>query len=81
MSVHTMAFDASGERKSECYFCEGRAEVNSGELVAKDRRSGEELAKRAAEATETTAAKDADDDSASSSSSSSTDENSGSDSN
>ena len=81
MSVHTMAFDASGERKSECYFCEGRAEVNSGELVAKDRRSGEELAKRAAEATETTAAEDADDDSASSSSSSSTDENSGSDSN
>ena len=55
MSVHTMAFDAAGERKSECYFCEGRAEVNSGELVAKDRLDGDELAKRAAEATEDTA--------------------------
>lgn len=79
MSVHTMAFDASGERKSECYFCEGRAEVNSGELVAKDKLGSEELAKRAAEATETTAAEDVDDDSTSSSSS--TDENSGSDGN
>lgn len=56
MSVHTMAFDAAGERKSECCFCEGRAEVNSGELVVKEMMSGEELAKRAAEATETTAA-------------------------
>ncbi|MGN0832301.1 MAG: hypothetical protein ACI4RD_01465 [Kiritimatiellia bacterium] len=56
MSVHTMAFDASGERKSECYFCEGRAEVNSGELVAKAAVDGEEIAKRAAEVTETTAA-------------------------
>lgn len=54
MSVHIMAFDAAGERKSECYFCEGRAEVNSGELVAKDKADGDELAKRAAEATETT---------------------------
>ena len=69
MSVHTMAFDAAGERKSECYFCEGRAEVNSGELVAKDRLDGDELAKRAAEATETTAAEDADESSSSSSSS------------
>ena len=51
MSVHTMAFDAAGERQSECYFCEGRAEINSGELVTKDRLSGEELAKRAAEDT------------------------------
>jgi len=59
MSVHTMAFDASGERKSECYFSEGRAEVNSGELVASDKVSGEELAKRAAEVTETTKAADA----------------------
>ena len=54
MSVHTMAFDAAGERKSECCFCEGRAEVNSGELVVKEKMSEEELAKRAAEATETT---------------------------
>lgn len=59
MSVHTMAFDAAGERKSECSFCEGRAEVNSGEMVVKDKVSGEELAKRAAEMTETTAATDA----------------------
>ena len=63
MSVHTMAFDAAGERKSEFYFCEGRAEVNSGELVAKEKIDGEELAKRAAEATETTAATDAEEDS------------------
>lgn len=58
MSVHTMAFDAAGSLKSECSFCEGRAEVNSGELVAKDKIDGEELAKRAAEATETTEATD-----------------------
>ena len=61
MSVHTMAFDAAGERQSECFFCEGRAEINSGELVAKDKLTGEEIAKRAAEATtETVAAEDAD---------------------
>ena len=71
MSVHTMAFDASGERKSECSFCEGRAEVNSGELVAKESLKGDELAKRAAEATETTTAADVEEDSSSSSSSSS----------
>ena len=59
MSVHTMAFDAAGELKSECSFCEGRAEVNSGELVAKEKMSEEDLAKRAAEATETTEATDA----------------------
>lgn len=54
LSVHTMAFDAAGERKSECSFCEGRAEINSGELVARERADGEELAKKAAEAEETT---------------------------
>ena len=58
MSVHTMAIDAAGTLKSECSFCEGRAEVNSGELVAKEKTDGEELAKRAAEATETTEAAD-----------------------
>lgn len=58
MSVHTMAFDAAGERQSECYFCEGRAEINSGELVAKDKLSSEELARRAAEATTDSAADD-----------------------
>ena len=61
MSVHTMAFDAAGERQSECFFCEGRAEVNSGELVAKDKLTGEEIAKRAAEATTETVAADSDD--------------------
>lgn len=56
MSVHTMAFDAAGERKSECSFCEGLAEINSGELVPKVRAGAEEIAKRAAEVTETTEA-------------------------
>ena len=56
MSVHTMAFDASGERKSECSFCEGRAQINTGELVPKDKVSGEDLARRAAEVTEEKAA-------------------------
>ena len=56
MSVHTMAFDAAGERKSECAFCEGRAVVNTGELVPKDKVSGEDLARRAAEVTEEKAA-------------------------
>ena len=53
MGVHTMAFDAMGELQSDRIFCEGRAEINSGELVAKA-HSGEEMAKRAAEASETT---------------------------
>jgi len=47
MSVHTMVFDAMGERKSECSFCETRAELNSGEIVPKSKIEGEELAKRA----------------------------------
>ena len=59
MSVHTMAFDATGTLQSERSFCEGRAEVNSGELVVKDKADGDELAKRAAEATEDSAAEDA----------------------
>ena len=78
MSVHTMAFDASGERKSECAFCEGRAEVNTGELVAKEKMDGDELAKRAAEATETTAAEDAEETSSSESSGSGSGESSNS---
>ena len=53
MSVHTMAFDAAGELQSDRVFCEGRSEVNSGELVVKA-ASGEDLSKRAAEAAETT---------------------------
>ena len=58
MSVHTMAFDATGALQSERSFCEGRAEVNSGELVVKDKADSDELAKRAAEATEDAAAEE-----------------------
>ncbi len=61
MSVHTMAFNAAGDRKSECSFCEGRAEVNSGELVAKAKIATDELTQDAAEATETVAATDVED--------------------
>ena len=55
MSVHTMTFDAAGVLQNERAFSEGRAEVNSGELVRKA-VNGEDLAKKAAELTETTAA-------------------------
>jgi len=55
MSAFIMAFDASGERQGEgIVVCEGRAEINGGDLVAKEKMNGSELAKRAAEATETT---------------------------
>lgn len=55
MSAFIMAFDASGERLGEgITVCEGRAEINSGELVAKEKLNSSELVKRAAEATETT---------------------------
>jgi len=60
MSAFIMAFDAAGERQGEgICLCEGRAEINAGDLVAKGKLDGGELAKRAAEATETTAAEDA----------------------
>lgn len=55
MSVHTMTFDAAGTLKNERVFCEGRAEVNSGELAPQEKTKAEELAKRAAEVTETPA--------------------------
>ena len=58
MSVHTMAFDASGALKSECSFCEGRSEINSGEIVPAEQTSPEELAKKAAEMTEEQAVED-----------------------
>ena len=61
MSVHTMTFDAAGGLKNERAFSEGRAEVNSGELVPQEKTDADELAKRAAEMTETTAAADAED--------------------
>ena len=61
MSVHTMTFDAAGTLKNERVFCEGRAEVNSGELAPQEKTDADELAKRAAEMTETTAATDTED--------------------
>ena len=61
MSVHTMTFDAAGGLKNERAFSEGRAEVNSGELVPQEKTDADELAKQAAEMTETTAAADAED--------------------
>lgn len=65
MSVHTMVFDAAGEPQgSGISFSEGRAEVNFGEIGVKEKVSGDELAKRAAEATETTEASDEDESSA-----------------
>ena len=61
MSVHTMTFDAAGTLKNERVFSEGRAEVNSGELAPQEKADADELAKRAAEMTETTAAADTED--------------------
>ncbi len=57
MSAFIMAFDAAGELQGEgISVCEGRAEINRGDLVNKEKLSESELAKRAAEATETTEA-------------------------
>lgn len=56
LSVTVMAFDAAGDLKHNFAFAEGRAEVNTGELVVATKEESEDLAKRAAEATENTAA-------------------------
>ena len=56
MSVAIMTFDAAGELKNNFAYAEGRADVNSGELVKDTGANAEALAKKAAEATETTAA-------------------------
>ncbi len=56
MSVAVMTFDASGEMKNHFAFAEGRAEVNTGELVAASKEEQAAIAKRAAEAAETAAA-------------------------
>ena len=56
MSVDVTTWDAAGEKKNWWTYSEGRAEVNSGEQVAAPKIDSEELAKRAAEATETTTA-------------------------
>lgn len=56
MSVTVMTFDAAGELKNRCAFAEKLVEVNSGELGPTSKKDREEIAKRAAEATETVAA-------------------------
>jgi hypothetical protein len=58
MSVVVMTFDVSGEMKNHYAFAEGRAEVNTGELVAASKEEQEALAKRAAEAAQSTAGGD-----------------------
>ena len=59
MSVNILVFDAAGEPQgSGICFSEGLAEINFGEIGAKEKMNGDELAKRAAEATETTEATD-----------------------
>lgn len=60
MSVYITTWDAAGEKCNECAYSEGRAEVNTGELVRASKADSDELAKRAAEATETTQATDLD---------------------
>ena len=57
MSVFVLAFDAAGNPMGPgVSFCEGRAEVNAGTLVSKSETEADALAKKAAEATETTEA-------------------------
>ena len=50
MSVTMMTFDAAGELKNNFAYTEGRAEVNSGELVAASKDEKEKLAAAAREA-------------------------------
>lgn len=55
MSVFVIAFDAAGNPMGPgVSFCEGRSEINSGALVAKTESEADALAKKAAEASETT---------------------------
>ena len=54
LSVAVMTFDAVGEMKNNFAFAEGRAEVNSGELVVAPAEEGETEKKKAAEASEET---------------------------
>lgn len=55
MAVTIMTFDATGELKNRCAFTEKRFEINSGELAPASKAKQEELAKKAAEATDTVA--------------------------
>lgn len=54
MSVSVMTFDAAGNMKNHYAFSEGRAEVNTGELVRASKEESEEFAKRAADVAEDT---------------------------
>ena len=55
MSVYILVFDAASNPMGPgISFCEGRAEINSGTLVEKVATEAEDLAKKAAEASETT---------------------------
>ncbi len=54
MSVTVMTFDAAGELRNRCAFAEKLMEVNSGELGPVLNKDSADLAKRAAEAAETT---------------------------
>ena len=58
MSVTMMTFDSAGEMKNNFAFSEGRAEVNTGELIARPKGDREDIAKRAAEVTNEAAAEE-----------------------
>lgn len=63
MGVTVMTFDAAGTLKNHFAFAEGRAEVNSGELVVVSKEDREAMAKQAtAAAEETTSAVNIEDD-------------------
>ena len=66
LSVAVMTFDAAGALKNNFAFAEGRAEVNTGELVSAPAEESEVAKKKAAEASEdtTTAAPSAEDENA-----------------
>ncbi len=53
MAVTIMTFDAASELKNRCAFTENTVEVNSGELGPTSKKDREDIAKKAAEATET----------------------------
>ncbi len=55
MAVTIMTFDATGELKNRCAFTENTVEVNSGELGPTSKKDREDIARKAAEATETVA--------------------------
>jgi hypothetical protein len=58
MSVTAMTFNEAGEMKNRCAFSERRAEINTGEMGPTSKKDREEIARRAAQATETMAAEE-----------------------